>query len=147
MSIEATLLEDMKAAMKRGDSLRVETIRLLRAQIKNASLGKEEPLPEADVLAILSKEAKKRKEAIVLYQQGGRDDLVQSETNELEIIHSYLPEAMNENEIDTLIRQCISQAYAEGMKDIGKVMSMIMPQIKGRADGKMVQERVRTLLS
>jgi uncharacterized protein YqeY len=147
MSIEATLLEDMKAAMKRGDSLRVETIRLLRAQIKNASLGKEEPLPEADVLAILSKEAKKRKEAIVLYQQGGRDDLVQSETRELEIIHSYLPEAMNENEIDTLIRQCISQAHAEGMKDIGKVMSMIMPQIKGRADGKMVQERVRTLLS
>jgi uncharacterized protein YqeY len=147
MGIEATLLEDMRVAMKKGDSLLVETIRLLRAQIKNASLGKKEPLPDADIWAILSKEAKKRKESIALYQQGGREDLVQSETRELEIILSYLPESMSEAEIDTLIRQCMSQIHAEGMKDIGKVMSMIMPQIKGRADGKIVQERVRTLLS
>ena len=147
MSIEATLLEDMKAAMKKGDSIRVETIRLLRAQIKNASLGRKEPLPESSILAILSKEAKKRKESIALYQRGGRDDLVQNETRELDIIQSYLPEAMSGTEIDALIRQCISQLHAEGMKDMGKVMSMIMPQIKGRADGKTVQERVRELLS
>lgn len=147
MNIEARLLEDMKAAMKSGDTRKLETIRLLRAQIKNVSLGKEEPLSESDLLAIINKEAKRRKESITLYEQGNREDLVQSETQELEILQSYLPEAMSESELDEILDEVIAQLNAASMQDMGKVMGVVMPRVKGRADGKLIQERVRQKLS
>jgi uncharacterized protein YqeY len=146
MSIEAKLLDDMKSAMKSGDTVRLETIRMLRAQLKNASLGKQEALPEQDVLAILAKEAKKRKESIELYRQGGREDLVESETKELEIIEAYLPAALTEQEIDEIIGEAIQQSGATGVSDMGKVMGRVMSRVKGRADGKMIQNRVRQKL-
>ncbi len=146
MSIEAKLLDDMKSALKSGDTTRLETIRMLRAQLKNASLGKQEALPEQEVLAILAKEAKKRKESIDLYRQGGREDLVESETKELVIIEEYLPAALTEQEIDELIGNAIQQSGASGISDMGKVMGLVMAQVKGRADGKMVQNRVRQKL-
>jgi len=147
MSIEAKLLEDMKIAMKAGDKIRLETIRMLRAQLKNASLGKEEPLPEEAVLGIISKEAKRRKESIDLYRQGGREDLVEKESEELSILQSYLPEALSETEIGHIVDEAISQVNATGMQDMGKVMGVVMPKVKGRADGKLIQEQVRKKLS
>ncbi|MBN2104471.1 GatB/YqeY domain-containing protein [bacterium] len=147
MSIEDKLINDMKTAMKSGDRIKLETIRMLRAQLKNASLGKKEPLPESDVFAIISKEAKRRKESIELYRKGGREDLVENESKELEILQAYLPEALSDAEIDTLIDQAIAQVNAADMQDMGKVMGVVMPQIKGRADGNVVQTRVRQKLS
>lgn len=147
MSIEAKLLEDMKLAMKSGDKVKLETIRMLRAQLKNANLNSNDPLPDEDVLAIINKEAKRRKESIELYEQGNRDDLVKIESQELEILQSYLPAALSETEIDLIIDQAIAQVHADGMQDIGKVMGVIMPQVKGRADGKLIQVRVRQKLS
>lgn len=146
MSIEVTLLEDMKIAMKSGDKVKLETIRMLRAQIKNANLNSKDLLPDADVLSIITKEVKRRKESIELYEKGGRDDLVKAESQELEILKSYLPAALTESEIDSIIDQAISQVHAGGIQDLGKVMGLIMPQVKGRADGKMIQERVRQKL-
>ena len=139
MGVEEKLLEDMKTAMKSGDKVKLETIRMIRAQLKNASLGKEEPLPEADVTAIIDKEAKRHKESIELYKQGQRDDLAEKESQELAIIQSYLPAALSETEI--------TQINASGLQDMGKVMGVIMPQVKGRADGKLIQEQVRQKLS
>ena len=147
MGIESKLLEDMKVAMKSGDKLTLETIRMLRAQLKNASLGKDEPLPEEEVLSIIQKEAKRHKESITLYKQGGRDDLVKKESQELKVIQSYLPASLTEAEISTIVDQVITQVNATGMQDMGKVMGLVMPQVKGRADGKLVQEQVKKKLS
>jgi len=147
MSIEDKLINDMRTAMKSGDKIKLVTIRMIRAQLKNAGLGREEPLPESEVLAIISKEAKRRKESVELYLKGGREDLAENESKELEIIQSYLPEALSANEIDTLIEQAIAQVNAAGMQDMGKVMGVVMSQVKGRADGSMVQVRVRQKLS
>ncbi|MBN1780905.1 GatB/YqeY domain-containing protein [bacterium] len=147
MAIEAQILEDMKAAMKSGDTIRLETIRMLRAQLKNANLGKKDPLAEDDVMSIIAKEAKKRKESIALYEKGGRQDLVENEKQELEILQSYLPKALTVEEIDVLIGEAISRTNASGTQDMGKVMGIIMPQVKSRADGKLIQERVRLKLS
>jgi uncharacterized protein YqeY len=147
MGIEDKLLEDMKTSMKSGDKIRLETIRMLRAQLKNANIGSKDPLAESDVIAVIDKEAKRRKESIELYKQGQRADLVETESRELEILQSYLPAALSEMEIQEIITQAIHQTDALGVKDIGKVMGIIMPQVKGRADGKHIQELVRQKLS
>jgi len=147
MGLQDKLLEDMKAAMKSGDTTRLGTIRMIRAQIQNAGLSKGEALSEEDIFAVLSKEAKKRKEAIELYKQGNREDLLQKETDELDVINSYLPEMLSEEEITAIVAEAIQEAGAETMGDMGKVMGIIMPKVKGRADGKLVNEIVRKKLS
>ena len=147
MGLQERLFEDMKSAMKSGDKVTLETLRMLRSQIKNTSISKGEDLSESDVIGVLSKEAKRRKESIDLYTEGNRQDLVQQETKELEIITSYLPELMSEAELLEIVDRTIKETGAESLKDMGKVMGAVMPRIKGRADGKAVQEIVRGRLS
>lgn len=147
MNIDERLIQDMKTAMKTNDRVKLDTIRLIRAQLKNATISKGNELSENGVIEVLQKEVKRRKESIVMYKEGGRQDLVERETQELEIINSYLPEALNEKELNDIIDQAIKEIKAEGMGDIGKVMGVIMPQVKGRADGKEVQELVKKKLS
>ncbi len=146
MGLADKLLEDMKAAMKSKDKATLETIRGVRSQMKNAEVAKGESLADEDILQVLTKEAKRRKESISMYEQGGRSDLVESETRELEIIQSYLPEELSEDELKQIVLDAIQKSGAESMKEMGKVMSIVMPQIKGRADGKAVQEIVRQKL-
>lgn len=136
----------MKAAMKSGDKLTVETLRMLRSQIKNVSISKGEELEEDDIVVILTKEAKKRKESLEMYQQGGRDDLADKEAAEIKIISTYLPEMLSEGDLEQIVKKAIEETGAESMREMGKVMGVVMPQIKGRADGKAVQELVKRLL-
>ena len=147
MGLEERLLEDMKTGMKSGDKLAVETLRMLRSQIKNASIAKGEDLSEDDVIGVLSKEAKKRKESLALFKEGGRKDLVEKEQKELDLITSYLPEALSDDELLGIVQNAIDESGAEGLRDMGKVMGLVMPKVKGRADGKMVQELVKKKLS
>lgn len=147
MKVEAKLLDDMKAAMKSGDKVAVETLRMIRSQIKNASIAKGKDLSEEDVIDVLSKEAKKRKESLELFKQGGREDLAEKEQQELNIITSYLPAALSEDEVLGIIDKAIAEVGAEGMQDMGKVMGKVMPEVKGRVDGKVVQELVKKKLS
>jgi len=143
MSIEQLLLEDMKLAMKSGNKIELDTIRMLRAQIQTSSIAKKDTLDEDEVTQVLQKEAKKRKEAIEMYQQGKREDLVNKERQEIEIISKYLPEQLSDAEIDRIIKDSVESIGAESEKDMGRVMGDIMPKVKGKTDGKIVQQRVR----
>ncbi len=147
MTIEERLNQDMKTALKSNDKVRLETIRLLRSQIHNAGITKGKELSEEEVLEVMAKEVKKRKESIKMFEDGGREDLVEKETQEMEIISSYLPEPLNEKELETIVSETIKEAGAESMRDMGKVMAVVMPKTKGRADGKQVQELVKKKLS
>ena len=147
MELQDKLLEDMKSAMKSGDQVKLDTIRILRSQLKNANISSGEELSEQDVIGVLSKEAKKRKEAIELYKQGGREELADKEEKEFEIIHSYLPEALPDEAISEIIQKVIQEIGAEGLHDMGKVMGQVMAQVKGRADGGQVQAMVKKMLS
>ena len=146
MGLEEKLKQDMATAMKAGDREVLETIRMLRAQLKNASIAKGGPLEESDVLQVLGKEAKKRKESVTLFEQGGRDELAQKEKRELETIMGYMPEPLSDEDLKSVAAEVIQEIEAEGMKDMGKVMKMVMPRVQGRADGKAVQDIVRQLL-
>jgi uncharacterized protein YqeY len=143
MSIELLLLEDMKLAMKSGNRIELDTIRMLRAQIKTTSIAKKDTLTEDELAQVLQKEAKKRKEAIDMYLQRNREDLASKEKQELEIIFKYLPEPLSDAEIDKIIKDSVDTIGAESEKDIGRVMGDIMPKVKGKTDGKIVQQRVR----
>lgn len=147
MSLEAKLLEDMKAAMKAGDKIRLETIRGLRAQIKNAQIEAGKELTDDEIIRVLQSAAKKRKESIELFRAGGREDQAEVEAQELKIIESYLPRQMSAEEIAQLVNEAIQEVQATSMKDLGKVMGAIMPKVKGKADGKLVQQIVREKLS
>lgn len=142
-SIEEQLLHDMKLAMKAGSKLELETIRILRAQIKTASIDKKDDLTDSELAQVLQKEGKRRKEAIEMYQKGGREDLVKKESAELEIISKYLPEQLSDEELSNIIKETISTLQVSDEKDMGRVMGAVMPKVKGKADGKIVQKKVK----
>jgi len=147
MSIEQKLLEDMKLAMKSGKKAELDTIRILRAQIKMASIEKNDELTEVDVIQVLQKEAKKRRESIEMFKRGNREDLVKKEKSELDIISAYLPEQLSGDEVLKIIREVVSSLQVDSEKDMGRVMGVIMPKVKGKADGKLVQQKVKEYLS
>ncbi|MEE9119328.1 MAG: GatB/YqeY domain-containing protein [Calditrichia bacterium] len=147
MSVEKQLMEDMKLAMKSGNKIERDTIRMLRAQIKLASIDKKDELNEAELAQVLQKEAKKRKEAIEMFQQGNRQDLVKKEESELEIISTYLPEQLSDKDLDKIITEAIESLQVTSEKDMGRVMGAIMPEVKGKADGKVVQQKVKEHLA
>jgi uncharacterized protein len=147
MSLLDRLTEDMKTAMKAGEKERLGTIRLLRGQIKDAAIDKRADLTDDEELSVLANAAKKRREAILAYQDAGRMDLAAVEEAELAVIQSYLPAALESAEIEAIIDQVIAETGAQTVKEIGKVMPLVMNQTKGRADGKAVSEMVRKKLS
>jgi len=146
MSLQDKLNDDMKAAMKKGDKLRLETIRMVRAQMKDAQIAKMAALSPEDELGILQNAAKKRREAIELYKKGGRDDLLEKEMAELVILGEYLPKALTQEEVLSIIDATIQETGAKTAADFGKVMGKAAQQTKGRADGKIVQQLVRERL-
>jgi uncharacterized protein YqeY len=146
MALLDKLSEDLKAAMKSGDKVRVETVRLLRGQLKDFQKNKQHAPSADEEMEVLMSAAKKRREAITAYLNAGRDELAEKESAELAIISSYLPQALTPAEVEALVTAAIQEIGAKGAGDLGKVMGKIMPQIKGRADGKMVQQLVRERL-
>lgn len=142
-TLKDDLLEDMKIAMKDKDKDRLSVIRLARAAIKNVEIDKRKELTDDEVIEVLAKEVKTRREEIIEYEKAGRPDDVQRLEHEIEILHKYLPRQLSREEIDSLIDEVIAQVNATSAKDMGKVMGAITPRIKGRADGKLVSELVK----
>jgi len=145
-----TLSEDLKAAMRSKDPVRLRTIRALRAALKDKEIdlrASGESLTEEAELAVLQKQAKQRQDSIDQFVSAGREDLASKEREELEIIRSYLPAEMGDDEIREVIRRLIEESGAAGPGDIGRVMGPAMQQLRGRADGRRVQQIARELLS
>ena len=147
MALTEKINDDLKAAMKSGDSIKLNTIRSIRSKIIELSKrGTGSSITPEDELAILLSEAKKRKEAIEMYQKGGRTDLSDQEQHELEIINGYLPEQTSREEARDRVIKIIKEIGAVSAKDFGKVMPAAMKELKGKIDGKVVQELVKQQL-
>ncbi len=147
MSLKDRLIQDMKEAMKARDQLRLSTLRLLISEIKNKEIDAKGELKDEDILAIIQKAVKQRQDSIAQYEKGGRQDLADKEKAELEILKAYLPEELSQEEILEIIDQAIAATGASSPKEMGKVMREVMPKVKGRADGKVVNELVRKRLA
>ena len=146
MSLLKKLDEDLKTALKNSDKLKLAVLRLVKAAIKNQQIDKGRELQDEEILAIFSTLAKQRRESIEQFSKGGRDDLVRQETQELEILQSYMPRQLSAEELDAMILQAVQESSAKSEADIGKVMKLLAPRTKGIADGKWVNSRVRELL-
>jgi uncharacterized protein len=149
VSLKDRISEEMKAAMKSGKKLRLETLRTIRAALMEKEIelrGNGAVLTADHETGVLNSAAKKRKESIEVFQKGGRAELADQEAQELVIIQEFLPKQLSETEVETLIQEAIAQTGAAGAGDFAKVMPLVMKQVKGKADGKMVQELVRKAL-
>lgn len=147
MSLENQLREDMKQALKSGEKDRLTTLRTTLSQVKDERIRLMRDLTDEDVITVLMRAVKSRKDSIEMYHKGNRQDLVDKETYELEVIQAYLPEQMSEDDIKKEIIAIIEATGASDARDIGKVMGQAMGRLKGKADGKLVQQLARTLLS
>jgi uncharacterized protein YqeY len=136
--LEAQLQQDLKAALKGGVSERAGAIRYLISQIQYARIEKGDDLTDQDVLTVLAKQAKSRRESIEAFRAGGRDDLAARETIDLEVVEGYLPEQLGEDEIRSVIREIITEEEISGPADLGRLMKGAMARLKGQADGKVV---------
>jgi uncharacterized protein YqeY len=146
MSLVEQLQEDMKLAMKSRDVLRLSTIRLLRSSVSYARIDKGDELTDDEVLEVLSRQAKQRRETIDAADAGGRSDIADKERAELEIVNAYLPKQLDEAEIEAIAREVVAQVGATDPKDRGKVMGPLMQRIRGKADGKLAGAVVEKLL-
>ncbi len=147
MSIAERVESDFKEALKSGDKASVSILRLIKSALKNKEIEKGGTLTEEETLSVLNTLSKQIRESIVEYEKAGRADLVEKEKKELEILQRYLPEQLSEQELKSIIHQVINEVEAKSIKDLGKVMKTLMPRVKGRADGKIVNQMVREVLS
>lgn len=144
--LKQRIQDDMKNAMKGGDKRRLGTIRLLMAAIKQREVDERIELNDEQVLAVLDKMVKQRRDSIEQYEKAGRDELADQERFEIDVLQEYLPEALSEEEITSLIQQAIADTGAESMRDMGKVMGQLKPQLQGRADIGAVSAQIKQLL-
>ena len=147
MSLKSQITEDMKAAMRARESLRLGAIRLLLAAIKQREVDERIELTDADVLSIVEKEIKKRRESITQYKAAQRQDLVDTETAELDVLSAYLPQALSDDELAREIAAAVAESGAAGPADIGKVMGLLKKRVAGRADMGKVSALVRSRLA
>jgi uncharacterized protein YqeY len=147
MSLKDRIQEDMKTAMRSGDKDRLGCIRLIMAAVKQREVDERIMLDDAQLLGVLEKMGKQRRESITQFQAGGRADLVAKENAELDIINAYLPAQLGAAELDALISQAISDTGAASIKDMGKVMALIKSKAQGRVDMSTVGARIKARLS
>ena len=147
MSLKDRIQEDMKSSMRSGDKERLATIRLIMAAIKQREVDERITLDDAQILSVLDKMGKQRRESITQFLAGNRQDLAEKEGAELKIISAYLPAQLPDAELDALIAEAISQTGASSIKDMGKVMNMIKSKAQGRADMAAVGARIKARLS
>lgn len=146
-TLKETIMADMKDAMRAKDKDRLGTIRLIQAAIKQREVDERIELDDEQVLAVLDKMVKQRRDSITQYRDAGREELAAREEAELLILQHYLPEALSEAELDTLIDEAIGSTGAESMKDMGKVMGQLKPKVQGRADMGEVSARIKARLT
>lgn len=147
MDFNIRLHRDLQAALKGGRKLEASTLRLLLSALKNREVEKQGQLTEPEILQLIVKECNQRREAIEEFRRGGREDLALKEETELQILEGFLPRAMTPEELLAKAREAIATTGASSVKDMGKVMALLMPQVTGRADGKVVSDLVRQELS
>ena len=147
MSLEERLVEEMKQAMKSNDKLKLSTIRMIRSASKNKEIDLRKKLEDEDVVKVIQAMVKKGEESVEQFQTGGRMDLVEKEKREIEIMKSFLPQPLSQEEILKIIDQSIQETQASSLKDMGKVMKSVMPKIGGKADGKLINQLVKERLS
>lgn len=147
MSLSDRLNDDMKKAMKEQDKFRLSVLRMLRSSVKNMEIERRKPLDDQEVLDILNREFKQRKESLQEFEKAGRQDLADSLKAEIEIISEYLPTPLSEQELERIVKLTIQEVGASSKADMGKVMGALMPKVKGRADGKQVNQLVQQLLA
>lgn len=143
--LKQKILDDLKAAMKAGDTAKRDALRMLDSMIKNVEIEKqkrESGLSDEEIQEVISRAVKQRKDAVAQYTTGGRADLAEKENKEIEILTAYLPEQMSEDAVREIVKSAISQTGATGMSDIGKVMGPVMAKLKGQADGNLVKKIV-----
>ena len=138
---------DLKEAMKSRDSLKLGALRMILTAVKNKEKEVRRELEEREVLQIISNQIKQRKDSIEQYRKGGREDLAQKEEQELKLLREYMPQQLSKEELEEMVKQTIDEVGASTVKDLGKVMKAIMPRVAGRADGKVVNQMVRSYLT
>lgn len=147
MTLKATITEDMKIAMRAKDTARLGTIRLLQAAIKQREVDERIELNDSDIIAVIEKMLKQRRDSIAAYESANRSDLADIEKYEVTILQSYLPQQLTEDEINTILNDVISTTQASGIKDMGKVMAAIKPLIAGKAEMGKVSGLIKLRLS
>ena len=147
MSLKERLQEDWKQALKAKEKSKAETISMARAAVLQVEKTDGNKLNDEQVIEVLAKEVKQRREAILEFEKGNRQDLVDKANEEIEILLGYLPQQLSEEEISEIVRQAVDEVGAGSIKDMGKVMALIMPKTKGRADGKLVSQIVKQYLN
>ena len=146
MTLKERITEDMKAAMRASEKEHLSTIRLVQAAIKQREVDERITLDDTQVLVVLEKMVKQRKESIAQFEQGGRKDLADKERREIELLQAYLPAQLSDSELDVLIREAVAATGAASIKDMGKVMSVVKSKAAGRADMAVVGARVKAVL-
>ena len=147
MPLVDEIQKDMYKAMKEKERERINALRNIIGKLKYRYIDKRDKLTEQEEIKVIQSLAKQRRESIEIYKQGGRNDLVETETKELSIIEEYLPQAMSEEEVRRLVRETVKETGAESMSDLGKVMPLVMKKGAGKVDGELAQEVLRELLS
>jgi len=147
LSIKEKLMEDLKLSMKDKDTVRKNAVQSVRAAIKQIEVDNRVELSDEDIIGVIAKEAKKRKDVLPEYEKSGRADLIDELKKEIEVLMGYLPSQLSKEELGEIVKQAISEVGATSMKDMGKIMANVMPKIKGRADGGAVNAIVKELLS
>lgn len=149
MSLNQQLLDDMKNAMKAKEAgkLKLSVIRLVRAALKNAEIKAGKELNDEEIIEVIAREVKQRRESISEYQKANRQDIVENLRAEIDVLLEYLPQQLTEEEIRELVQKVVAETGANSSKDIGKVMGKLMPQVKGKADGKVVKQVVGEILA
>ena len=146
MSLQQKIDDDLKTAMKASDTVKVSVLRMAKAALKNKEIDKRDALSEDDIRSVLTSLSKRSKESIEQFAKGGREDLANKERQELSVLQTYLPQELTQEELDRIIDEAIRESSPESLKDIGNVMRLVMPRVRGAADGKVVNQRVRALL-
>lgn len=147
MTLKEQLLEDMKTAMRDKDSVRKETIQMVRSGILQVEKDQKVTLDDEGVITVIAKEVKRRKDVLPDYEKSGRTELIDGIKAEIEVLLHYLPSQLTEEELEPIVKETIEETGAVSMRDMGKIMTAIMPKIKGRADGRTVNEMIKKILS
>lgn len=146
MSLKDRLLEDMKIAMKEKDSIKKNTVQMVRSAVLQVEKDNKVTLDDDGIIEVIAKEVKKRKDSMPDFEKSGRQDLVDALKAEIDVLLGYLPQQLTEEELEVLVKQAIADTGAASAKDMGKIMQAVMPQVKGRADGKLINQIAKKIL-
>jgi len=146
MSLKEKLQEDLKSSMKNKDTVKKSVVTLIRASIKQYEVDNRVELSDDEIVDLIAKQLKQRRDSLVEFKKANRDDLVSETESEIEVLKEYLPQQLSEEELNEIVKATISEVGATSMKDMGKIMAAIKPKTKGRADGKLINELVKNNL-